>query len=78
VIDDINPGEPIKEELVSPEKFLQYLDALNNNREAIRSRSVIWVLGNQDSSEALLNKWAAVLEKIGVNRENVLTIDLKG
>jgi hypothetical protein len=78
VIDDINPGGPIKEELVSPEKFLQFLDTVNDNREAIRSRSVIWVLGNQDSSEALRNKWSALLETIGVRGEDVLSIDLKG
>jgi hypothetical protein len=78
VIDDINPGGPIKEELVPPEKFLQFLDALKDNREAIRSRSVIWVLGNQDSSEALRNKWTALLETIGVRGEDVYSIDLKG
>jgi hypothetical protein len=78
VIDDINPGGPIKEELVSPEKFLQFLDTVNDNREAIRSRSVIWVLGNQDSSEALRNKWLALLETIGVRREDILSIDLGG
>jgi hypothetical protein len=78
VIDDINPGRPIKEELVPPEKFLQFLDAVKDNREAIRSRSVIWVLGNQDSSESLRNKWSALLETIGVPRENVLSIDLGG
>jgi hypothetical protein len=76
VIDDINPGGPIKEDLVGPEKFLQYLDAVNVNREVIRSRSVIWVLGNHDSSETLRNKWSALLETIGVRGEDVLSINL--
>jgi hypothetical protein len=77
VIDDINPGGPINEEIVSPEKFLQFMDTVNENREAIRSRSVIWVLGNHDTTEALRSKWSGLLETIGVLSQDIYSIDLR-
>jgi hypothetical protein len=80
VIDDINPGYPIKEDITPPESFLKYIDtslAENTaNRKVMKDMNVIWVLGNEDPEKILLGKWMAMLEKIGVDEKNILSIDL--
>lgn len=79
VIDDINPGDPIKEDLVKPEAFLNYLDQLSNNtsnREVFRKTSVVWVLGNDRFKEQTAERWHAMIEQIGVKKENIFSINL--
>jgi hypothetical protein len=78
VIDDINPGDPIKD-IVSPECFLHFLDTLSRNdvnREVIKSTNIIWVLGNEDPKKELLQKWQHMLEEIGVDKAHILSINL--
>jgi len=79
VIDDINPGDPIKNDIITPESFLKFLDTLKSendeNRKNIRDKNVIWVLGNDDSKATGLT-WKEMLEGIGVKEDNILTIDL--
>jgi hypothetical protein len=85
VIDDINPGDPIKRDLVTPDIFLQFIDTTfdpsilpnNKNREILRSKNVIWVLGNKDDEITLLyNKWQHLLKEIGVKSENIFSVNL--
>jgi hypothetical protein len=80
VIDDINPGDPIKEELVSPLLFLSFLDTFSTNEinRAVMERSnVIWVLGDKkNSSKELFGEWQAMLNKIGVPNDKILAINL--
>jgi len=80
VIDDINPGEPVKKDLVTPCDFLNFIDKLslpnNENREIIRNKNIIWVLGNEDPEKIRLTEWQNMLEKIGVKSQNILSVNL--
>lgn len=80
VIDDINPGDPIKNDIVSPEDFLKMLDKFSSpnseNRNTLKSKNVLWVLGNENLDNALLDKWKDMLVEIGVDKKNILSIDL--
>lgn len=80
IIDDINPGEPITEELVSATQFLNFIDANNIpnlvNRKIVKEKNVIWVLGNEDPENKLLDSWQNMLLQIGVKVENISAIHL--
>ena len=83
MIDDINPSEPIEDELISPEKLLNFIDTLKPqnavNREVLKNKNMIWVLGNkQYLDEEQKDKWKQILLKIGVNESKISTIDLIG
>jgi len=79
IIDDINPGQPIMKDIVSAEEFLNivdtFLDRNDTNRTLIRSKQVIWVLGNENREAAHLN-WQGMLEKIDVEKKDILCIRL--
>ena len=56
VIDDVNVGHPVKPEVITPDNFFRYLIANNYQKEnitALRSRNVIWVLGDEDPAMVL-------------------------
>lgn len=80
VIDDINPGKPIKNQLVNADQFLQMMDCYqpcnNNNRIAIRNKKVIWVMGDGDDAISLQNEWEEMLVSIGVEKHNITCIVL--
>jgi len=78
VIDDINSGGYI-EDLVSPEKFLSFIDRHSErNRNLIKNKNIIWVLGNENTQEFLLqNSWVSMLKTIGVHPEKITSINLK-
>jgi hypothetical protein len=75
VIDDINPGGQI-DDLITPERFLELLDATPTNRNTLVSKDVIWVLGNEDSDKLQGEKWVDMVHEIGVARKNIYTIHL--
>ena len=79
IIDDVNPGYPILKDLVTPSMFLNFIDTLernDTNRETIRQKNTIWVLGNEDGEEEVLNGWKKMLEEIGIKHENILPLNL--
>ena len=81
MIDDINPSEPIQDELISPTKFLSFIDTLKpenkSNREILKNKNIIWVLGSKQSlDETNRDKWNEMLLKIGVHKHNISTISL--
>lgn len=80
VIDDINPGFPIKEDIVTQDMFLKMLDALQprneSNRDTIKNKNIIWVLGSSDTEKNCINNWQLMLESIGVARKNICCINL--
>jgi hypothetical protein len=81
MIDDINPSEPIKDELVSPEKLLSFIDTLNTenteNRDILKAKNVIWVLGCVKSLDASQkDKWKKMLLNIGISENKISTINL--
>jgi hypothetical protein len=81
MIDDINPSEPIQDELISPTKLLSFIDTLkpenNKNRELLKNKNIIWVLGSKQSlDESHLDEWKEMLLKIGVEEHKIATITL--
>ena len=81
LVDDVNPGNPIEEELVSLKKIAQFLDSKSTKNideetsKLIASKNIIWVLGGQ-SSLVKENQWLEVLLKIGVDKNKIRKINL--
>jgi len=80
VVDDINPGNPIKEDIISADHFLRLIDnyskANDVNRNAIKNCSIIWVLGNDDADKNIHDNWQKMLITIGVPKENIRVVEL--
>jgi len=81
MIDDINPSEPIQDELISPTKLLSFIDTLKlenkKNREILRNKSIIWVLGSKQSfNESHKDEWREMLLKIGIEAHKIAAIHL--
>lgn len=79
VIDDINPGEPIHEDLITPAAFLQYIDTLSENeanRQVLKETTVIWVLGNERKEKDTPTLWHRLLKNIGIEEEKIHSINL--
>ncbi|HWZ04965.1 MAG TPA: hypothetical protein VNX40_15215 [Mucilaginibacter sp.] len=79
VIDDINPGDPIKQDLVNPAIFKGYIDTFSKNevnRKAIKRLKVIWVMGSEDPDNQILSDWTNMLTSIGVEDKKILSINL--
>ncbi len=88
VIDDINPGDPVRNDLLHPEEFLTFLDRSPapkvavgpdvKNRTALASRNVIWVLGNDHHSGGNANAWVEMLEKnLGIDASRIHAVTLE-
>ncbi|SKC98174.1 ATPase family associated with various cellular activities (AAA) [Chitinophaga ginsengisegetis] len=80
VIDDINPGNPVKEDLITSDRFLSFVDGSSTNdinRTALKDTNVIWVLGNDDQDRKLSATWQNMLHSIGVEREKMLSLNLE-
>ncbi len=80
VVDDINPGDPVQENIIPAEYFLQLMDTYSSenevNRAIIRNTSVIWVLGNDNSSSNVQDDWKKMLQKIGVAKDHICSVEL--
>ena len=81
IIDDINPGDPITEDLITSDQFLALLDGPvkpnNENRKNVRNKNVIWVMGNEKEEKSFFSDWKTMLVEIGVEPENIYSINLK-
>ncbi len=80
MIDDINPSESVKKNLVSPKKFLNFIDEIkgdntSNNREVLKNKNIIWIFGNHKKKK-VDNEWVKMLEEIGVKKEMISTVNL--
>lgn len=81
MIDDINPSEPIQDELISPSQFLSFIDTLKpentKNRELLKNKNIIWVLGGKQSLDETDNdKWKEMLLNVGIEGAKISTINL--
>ncbi|OQP42910.1 hypothetical protein A4H97_12215 [Niastella yeongjuensis] len=79
VIDDINPGPPIKETIINMTTFKGILDnyTLNKeNRRMIREKNIIWVMGSETPDSELYKTWLQMLAEFGVASQNIKTIYL--
>ncbi|RZK79915.1 MAG: ATP-binding protein [Pedobacter sp.] len=79
VIDDINPGKPVKSDIINTDLFYELLNNEHNgalNIEHIKNKSIIWVMGSDDPTNQLEDKWKSLLIQIGIDRSNIKVIDL--
>lgn len=80
VIDDINPGGQVPNDVVTPDQFLALLDGNEGtngeNRRIIKNKRVIWVMGNEDYDRGAYANWKKMLLSIGVADENIVAINL--
>lgn len=81
IIDDINPGKPVEQDLVKPQLFLNFLDTYlpvnKENRKIISEKNIVWVLGRMDEFEQGTMSWKEMLIKIGVNANSITSIGLQ-
>jgi hypothetical protein len=79
VIDDINPGEPVHHEPIPAQTFLRLIsDNIFGaiNRQALRQKNVIWVLGTDTIDGSCRKQWGEMLESLGISRHNIQCINL--
>lgn len=78
VIDDINPGDPVKEDIISPAEFLDILDTFKGagNRDTLKQKNVIWVMGTQAKKDSAEMQWKAMVRELGVSDEDISTVQL--
>lgn len=77
VIDDLNPGDPIEDDFVTPVMFKTHLDKVQSNYCIFKQTDVIWVLGNAPVNKKSINQWKEMLQTIGVEPQMVASIKLK-
>ena len=81
MIDDINPSDPIQDELITPSKLLSFIDSYTpenkENRRILKNKNVIWVLGSSQAyDKGYIQKWDQMLLDIGVNKQDIVNIVL--
>jgi hypothetical protein len=68
-------------DLVTPDEFLRMLDVTITpnvlNREIIKNKNAIWVMGNEDGEPILYQRWRKMLLDIGVSDDNILAINIQ-
>lgn len=77
IIDDINSGSPIIQNLITPTQFIQLIDttATNiDNRKELANKNVIWVLG--DFGVNTIMDWKEMIEKVGVPNNMITSVNL--
>lgn len=81
MIDDINPSEPIQDDLISPKKLLSFIDTHTPhhkiNRAYLKKKNIIWVLGNKQPQASMhADSWKKMLLEIGITADKITTINL--
>ncbi|TCD03805.1 ATP-binding protein [Pedobacter psychroterrae] len=79
VIDDINPGQPVKGDIITTRLFYDLLNNVDcgpDNIRHIRDKNIIWVMGTDDPTSLLEQKWETLLQQIGVQKSNIVTVNL--
>jgi hypothetical protein len=79
IIDDINPGSPIENDLIQPDQLLSIIrnsPYCQANLDALKSKDVIWVMGNRGSYETRTIPWVDMLKSIGISPDNISKINL--
>ena len=79
VIDDINPGQPVKGDIITTRLFYDLLNNVDcgpDNIRHIRDKNIIWVMGTDDPTNLLEQKWENLLQQIGVQKSNIVTVNL--
>lgn len=77
IIDDVNPGNPIMEEFISADDFLNFIRKSYESssiKEVFKTKNVVWILGSK--TEALQCGWNTMLNNIGVDPSKINEINL--
>lgn len=79
LIDDINPTEPIQNDLVTPTILQSFIDTKQTvnqkNRDILNQKNVIWILGSKlDRIEE--QSWISMLNRIGITDDKISVIHL--
>jgi len=78
VIDDINPGNPVAEDLITPLQFHRAQESLlqeTEERNRSRSKNVIWVL-NDENLTSKKEHWKSMLLATGVEEKAIFSVHL--
>ncbi len=79
VIDDINPGRPVKGDIITTALFYELLNNVDcgpDNIKHICEKNIIWVMGSDDPTSLLEEKWEGLLHQIGIPKSHITTINL--
>ncbi len=81
IVDDINSGNPVRIDNVTPDELYNYIlgeDQGERNIPLIREKHVIWVMGEEHPEEKYqaFDNWQSMLMKLGVDSGKIVVIDL--
>lgn len=79
MIDDVNPSEPIQNELINPDVLLSFIDTLTpineKNRTLLKNKNIIWVMGSKLSANEQ-QAWLKLFQKIGIQKNKLAIVNL--
>jgi len=82
IIDDINPGNPISQNFISPEELFSIINTQVQGNIAIQNSSVlvnknvIWIMGNENIKANYPENWKKMLIQLGVPENKIYTLSL--
>jgi hypothetical protein len=78
IIDDINPSHFDIHDVISPHEFLGKIDDNfgAENRQLLKSKKVIWILGNETLEKKELEIWKEMIMELGVDSNDLIAINL--
>ncbi len=79
VIDDVNTGDPVRPDLIMPERFSEFLKNKqfeDVNIQAVREKNVIWVMGTEAESIDRHENWENLLKELGVDDSKITAVNL--
>jgi hypothetical protein len=78
VIDDINPSHADIKNIIEPEEFLRIMKCQywESNKNLLRQKKVIWMLGKDDDENVEKTKWTNMLLDIGVYKDDIVCVNL--
>lgn len=79
VIDDINPGGLIKKDILTANLFYELLNNSQygaSNIKCLKEMNTIWVMGNEEPSTQLEERWENLLGMIGVPPSDIIAVNL--
>jgi hypothetical protein len=79
IIDDISTGHTTNEAIITTQEFYTCINNTTfaeRNKKILKEKKVIWVFGGDTTNENSKQNWAALLEKIGIDKTNIITVNL--
>jgi hypothetical protein len=75
IIDDIDPGSRMQKAVLSAQDLLNAIDSRGNNRDCLKNKNVVWVLG--DEAPTIAGSWQKLLlVDIGVEENRISAVGL--